>query len=248
MPSLPRDWNAFDTRLKTWVPPQGPFEPSAAWTLRYARHGLVPQPGGKPGGTGVGSLTLTHTPAEGARRLRAVETVAAGFSSPTYTADLACADNALLTPQRWTFEVRWQAGQTARLRPGEIDQALSGQADGSELVFKGLRERRLPAPAHWTAFWNLFAAVPRLPFDGASVLTFDLFEELDLHKPGQRLAYIGPQAFELNGSPLSLHVFEQTGRGVLPWRWWLDDQHRVVLAAGGRRAYLLEAATKGGAA
>lgn len=60
--------------------------------------------------------------------------------------------------------------------------------------------------------------------------------------------YIGPQSITLGEKTLSLHVFEQTGHGVLPWRWWLDDQHRVLLAAGGRRAYLLTPSGKGGAA
>jgi len=248
MPSLPRDWAALHNRLEKWTPPQGAFDPVSAWTLRYARHGLIPERDGQPGGARAGSLTLTFSPSPLKRQLRAVETVTAGFSSPTYTAVMACADNDLLTPQSWTLQVGWQSGQLARMRPGEIDQTRSGRLDGKELVYKGATERRRPAPERWTALWNLFAAVQRLPFEASSTLAFDLFEELDLHKPGQRLAYIGPQSVSLGGSDRPLHVFEQTGRGVLPWRWWLDEQHRVLLAAGGRRAYLLESATKGGAA
>jgi hypothetical protein len=217
--------------------------------MSYVRHGLIPERDGAPGGTVAGSLKLAFDPASRVRQLRAVETVTAGFSSPTYTADMACLDNDLLTPQSWSLAIRWQSRPLAQMRPGEIDQKLAGRLDGSEIVYTaGARERRRPAPARWTALWNLFAAVQRLPFEASSSLSFDLFEELDLHKPGQRLAYVGPQTVVLNGAERHLHVFEQTGHGVLPWRWWLDDQHRVLLAAGGRRGYLLESAEKGGAA
>jgi hypothetical protein len=248
MPPLPRDWAALGSRLDSWTPPQGAFDPSAPWSLRYARHALVPEVNGAPGGAPAGSLALELKPAPGAALLLATEAVAAGFSSPTTAAEIECAPDALLTPRRWTLTVRWLSGKLADVRPGEIAQTRSGRVDGQEIVTRANKEHRRPAPAQWTGFWNLFAALPRLPFAAASALSFDLFDDLELHKPGQRLAYVGPQAVALGGRTLDLHVFEQTGRGVLPWRWWLDGQHRVLLAAGGRRAYLLDATAKGGAA
>jgi hypothetical protein len=238
----------LEKRLEAWTPPKGPFDPVGAWTLRYARHALIPERDGMPGGGPAGSVLIEQKPGPSALRLIATESVAAGFSSPTYTADIRCAHDALLTPQSWTLDVRWLAGRQANIKPGELDQTRGGRVEGREIVHKGAKERRRPAPERWTSLWNLFAVVPRLPFDVASALAFDLFEELDLHKPEQRLAYIGPQTVTLKGQTLALHVFEQTGRGVLPWHWWLDEQHRVVLASGGQRAYLLDATAKGGAA
>lgn len=248
MPPLPRDWDALGARLENWAPPTGAFAPAAAWSLRYARHSLIPEINGGPGGGPAGSLVIEQKPTTDGLTLLAAESVTAGFSSPTTAAEIDCARDALLTPRRWSLSVRWLSGPLADLRPGEINQTRSGRADGKDLVFRAIKERRSPAPEQWTGFWNLFAAVPHLPFEAASVLSFDLFEDLELHKPGQRLAYIGPQSVALGGRALGLHVFEQTGRGVLPWRWWLDGQHRVLLAAGGRRAYLLNAPQKGGAA
>lgn len=248
MPTLPRDWAALGARLDPWTPPTGAFDPAGMWSLRYVRHALIPERDGGPGGGPAGALVIAQKPASEGWLLQATETVAAGFSSPTTAAEIACSRDALLTPQRWSLSVGWLSGQQANIRPGELNQKRSGRADGKELVFQASKEHRRPAPAQWTGFWNLFAAVPRLPFDATSVLSFDLFEDLELQKPGQRLAYVGPQSVTLGSRMLGLHVFEQTGRGVLPWRWWLDDQHRVLLAAGGRRAYLLDAAAKGGAA
>lgn len=249
MSTQPRDWSALGKRLEKWTPPKGAFDPAAAWSLRYVRHALIPLPdGGGPSGAAAGSLSITLKPTGDALALSATESVQAGFTLMTTEADISCLKDTLLTPQRWSLRVSWQAGAPATVRPGELDQARSGHVDGKMIVFKGVREHPRPAPERWTTLWNLFAVVPRLAFDAASVLTFDLFEELELHKPGQRVAYIGPQAVTLNGQTLDLHVFEQTGHGMLPWRWWLDDQHRVLLAAGGRRAYLLAASGQGGAA
>ena len=248
MTPLPRDWSVLGDRLVGWAPPAGAFAPNGAWSLRYARHALIPELDGTPGrGAQSGSLLLEQKPEPETIRLRATETVSTGYSTPTTMANIVCAKDALLTPRSWSLSVRWQTAAPGKVNPGELDQERSGRVEGADLVFKAKKEHRRPAPEHWTSFWNLFAALPHLPFETSSVLTFDLFEDLELFKPGQRLAYIGPQTVTLGEKALNLHVFEQTGHGTLPWRWWLDDQHRVLLAAGGRRAYLLDSNGKGGA-
>jgi len=244
----PRDWAALGGRLSAWIPPDGAFDPAGAWSLRYARHALIPELDGTPGrGALSGELLIEQNPAQDVIRLRATETVTTGFSTPTTVAEMSCAKDALLTPLRWALTIRWQTSAPGTVNSGELDQERSGRVEGHDLVFKATKEHRRPAPERWTAFWTLFAAVQRLPFENRSVLTFDLLEDLELFKGGHRLAYIGPQAVTLGEKTLSLHVFEQTGHGVLPWRWWLDDRHRVLLAAGGRRAYLLGTSVKGGA-
>lgn len=248
MTASPRDWAALGPRLDRWTPPQGTFDPAAAWSLRYVRHALIPDPSGAYGGGPAGSLALDVKPDANAVALRAAEAVQAGFTIMTTEAEVICAPDALLTPRTWTLKVGWKAGPLSGMATDGMPQTRTGRADGKGLVFQANKERRAPAPAQWTGFWNLFAALPRLPFDAKSVLTFDLFEDLELHKPTQRLAYVGQQAVALSGRTFDLHVFEQTGCGVLPWRWWLDGQHRVLLAAGGRRAYLLDSTPKGGVA
>ena len=259
MTSMPRDWSVLGERLNAWTPPQGAFDLAGAWSLRYARHALIPELDGTPGrGAQSGTLIIEQNPKNATLAhavsgdeellLRATETVSTSFSTPTTVAEIACSKDALLTPRRWSLNIRWQTSAPGNVMAGELDQERSGRVEGKDLIFKANKEHRRPAPERWTSFWNLFAAVQRLPFDAASALTFDLFDEMELHKPGHRLTYIGPQSVTLGGKAMNLQVFEQTGRGVLPWRWWLDSQHRVLLSAGGRRAYLLDPNSKGGVA
>jgi len=249
MKTLPRDWAALGARVNKWAPPEGAFDPDGAWTQEFTRHSLIPSPDGAAGGGIAGALSARRIPADSAGRLEIVESVVTGFATLTTKADIGCGPAPLLTPRRWRLDIRWETRDPGRAEAGEMDQQRTGRVEGSEIVVTGTKERRIPAPARWTSSWSLFAAVPLLPFETGAALEFDLMEDLELSKPGLRFVYIGRHEVPLAGRTLNLHVFEQTGRGVMPWRWWLDDAHRILLAAGGRRAYLAGApATKGGAA
>lgn len=245
MSGRPRDWAALGARLDKWKPPAGPFEPAGAWTIEYSRQALIPGNDGTPRGGRSGSLTVRHTAGAGGPRLNVVETIAVGEDEMTTEADIVCGAGPLLTPQSWSLRVRWKTKRPAVV--GELDQDRSGRVDGKEIVFVGTRERRMPAPARWTSSWSLFAAIPALPFAAPAAAEFAMLEDLDLLKAGQRVDYVGEHAVEADGRSLKLHVFEQTGRGILPWRWWLDSHHRVLLAAGGHRAYLISRVVRGGA-
>lgn len=60
--------------------------------------------------------------------------------------------------------------------------------------------------------------------------TFDLLQDLSLFKPGQSLVYDGatPVALE-DGTSLKLQTYAQTGQGVLPIHYLLDEQRRPQL-------------------
>ena len=243
----PRDWIALGTRLKNWSPPENAFDPSGKWNLVYDRHFLIPQRDGKPGGTHGGFLRLNFTPQAQFSQLQVVEKEKTGFTTLITRAHIKCAKDTLTTPQRWSLNCIWENPQKV-VDNKEMDQQLSGHVDAKEIVYKGSKERRIPAPASWTSFWNLFAAIQLIPFKADNPLMFDMFESFDLHKAGQRLMYAGKHKVSLNKRELDLHVFEQTGRGIMPWHWWLDDNHRILLAAGNRRAYLLNQSGNGGKA
>jgi len=43
---------------------------------------------------------------------------------------------------------------------------------------------------------------------------------------------------------MRLHSFEQTGDGILPYSYWLDDQHRLLAAVGGVRTFIWDPTVK----
>jgi hypothetical protein len=242
--TLPRDWSVLADRMAGWLPPEGPFAPAGAWKLSYERHALVPEPGGKTAGGQAGGLVIAYAPDASGPRVHVTEAVVTGATTVTTTAAYQCAADQLLTPTRWDLDIRWES-RMPRVPVAGLDQKRSGRVEGGEIVCAAAKERRRTAPRNWTADWLLFAVLPRLPFAAGATLDFDLFEEGELHKPDQKLAYAGAHAVEVGGKNIQLHVFEQFGRGVTPTRWWLDAQHRVVLAASERRLYLLGPRAKG---
>jgi len=245
--TLPRDWSVLADRLAGWVPSEGPFEPAGAWKLAYERHAIIPVPSGRPAGGPAGSLMIAIAPDAGGPRVQVTEAIVTGATTVTTTADYQCTADPLLTPHSWNLDIRWESRMPLVPVAG-LDQKRSGRVEGRELVFAAAKERRRPAPQRWTAAWLLFAVLPRLPFAVGPALDFDLFEEGELHKPEQKIAYAGEQTVALGGRKIGLHVFEQFGRGVLPTRWWLDEQHRVVLAASERHLHLLGSRAQGATA
>jgi len=155
-------------------------------------------------------------------------------------ATVTCAAETLSTPRRWRIECSLladdypipnaQAAQRGEERDGLIRrQALVGGKPSG-------RMRSFPAPARFTAGWCLFDALQRLPGDDARVDDFDLLEDLQVVKSGQRLAFRQTTALDWAGRQVLLHGFEQLGSGLLPYTWWLDDARRVVAAVGGMKA------------
>ena len=65
-----------------------------------------------------------------------------------------------------------------------------------------------------------------------------MLEDLDLFKPEQSLRPVGAVTLELGGRQVRLHGFRQIGRGILPTHYWLDDEHRLIAAAGALRAFI----------
>jgi hypothetical protein len=208
--------------LARWRPPAGPFRPEGAWEHAYAVLRLTPERGEKgEHPQPYGTLLLKRRPAEGGRFQLEVDLdirtrARAGMRT---RASIACAAGRLATLQAW--ELR-------------SDTVEAGRAVAALTVSK-----TATVPRPFTSNWSLMEAVQRLPFD-APALEFDMFEDLDLYKPRQTLHPVAAVEVECAGKRVRLHGFRQTGRGILPTHYWLDDEHRLIAAAGSLRAFLWE--------
>jgi len=66
--------------------------------------------------------------------------------------------------------------------------------------------------------------------NSASDAVFDLLQDLSLFKPNQALVHDGVTPVELgNGRTIELQTYAQTGQGVLPIHYLLDEQRRPQL-------------------
>jgi hypothetical protein len=162
----------------------------------------------------------------------------------TIHAEVQCRNDALASPVSWTLKSALT--DTEGKPASDLDFEEQVTVDGSTLrVQSAGRTLSRPGSEHLTSDWPLFDAVQRLPLKESPPLRFDLLEGLSLLKRGHRLWYHGVETVEIGGVSRRLHVFHQTGRGILPYEYWLDEQHRLLVVVTGPRAYILGA--KGGA-
>jgi flagellar biosynthesis GTPase FlhF len=71
-------------------------------------------------------------------------------------------------------------------------------------------------------------AVQRLPFATPKTGAFDVLEEMELLRPGHKLHFAGDRRFH------------HTGPGLLPYEYWLAEDHRLLKRAGTVDAVLLD--------
>ena len=215
------------------------FDPGGAWTHTYTIwtcHGYRAS-----GNKVVGSLRVTRTP--GPPPTLAVEQAIANDQGNLHRieATVACAGDRLSSPLHWQLESIYTGPDGTVVADLCTNESVRHTAGGLALT-TGERtvQRTVPTPA--TADWCLFDAVQRLPFAAASDLTFCMLEGLSLRKDGQRLAYRGAQEVAIGGRTRTLHRFRQLGHGVLPYDYWLDDAHRLLMVITHSRAYILDPA------
>jgi hypothetical protein len=153
---------------------------------------------------------------------------------------IQCADNALSTPQSWEIESEILSSD---LQPIEVTRVREdAKVKGGKLSITAAgRSLNREIPAVFTSNWSLFDAVQRLPGKEAPTLEFALLEDLDLLKQRQRLSYWQSTGIDIGvdgGDSLQLTGYQQIGAGILPYQYWVDDQHRLLFAISGIRAYI----------
>jgi len=73
-------------------------------------------------------------------------------------------------------------------------------------------------------------------------VTFDLLQDLSLFKPNQSLTYDGVTPVKLrDGKTVMLKTYAQTGQGILPTHYLLDDQGRPQLITSSILSWALSA-------
>ncbi|NQT86503.1 hypothetical protein HQ560_07035 [bacterium] len=202
--------------LKALPPPDPKFDPKGTWTHTYRIWTCY----GYTSGRTDGSLRLTRKP-----------------GSLTVRQTMRNADNvvniieATIHPRKdRAFDVPecWGGKSTFTDTKGKLVPELTR----SDSV------RRPPYDV--TTDWSLFSTVQQLPFEELAPRRFDVYEGLTLLKRDHRLGYHGAETAKIGSASHRLHVFHQIGRGTLPYEYWVDEGHRLLVVVTGPRAYILD--------
>jgi len=186
----------------------------------------------------MGELRIERTRRQTGQRLVIRQTLRnSGGKVHTIRATVSCGLDLLARPVSWTLTSEF-SGEHMTGR-GSLQVTHAGGIEGNtwrDTVGGTTFERKLAGPL--TADWCLFEAVQRMDFRARPPETFDVLEGLSVLKTAHRLDYRPKEAVTWGPEKIALHRFAQTGRGVYPYEYWLDDRHRLLLVTTGPRTYI----------
>jgi hypothetical protein len=223
--------------LGDFPPPPGDFSLSGDWTHHYrilTCHGYT-----NDGNDNNGMLTIK-------RSVDKVEDVIKFDITQKIVNDEAivniieahviCVPDILSSPSSWEITSRFIASD-GKPAP-QLTTQQSVQISGSNMLIKTAGKtikRKVKTPV--TSDWTLFDAIQRdALFNRLMPASFTMLEGLSLIKPNQQISH--PSRTSLDDT--TLFRYSQTGDGILPYDYWLDERHRLVLAVTGARAYILD--------
>ena len=222
-PITPNTLVELDAVTKLLLTP-GNFNPTGNWINTYriwTCHGYR-----ESGNDNVGFLRIERVGSSGETFLLNIhqEVVQTDAIINIIDGTIKCRNNQLASLVQWKLQSRF------------ID------ADGKNIpkLLSNNNDKGAKRTERATSDFCLFEAVQRLAYEKNISLSFDLLEGMSLKKSGHRLSYNGITPLRMNGRDILLHSFVQTGSGILPYEYWLDDRHRLLAVISMNKAYILD--------
>ena len=143
-------------------------------------------------------------------------------------AEIACNTDALHSIRSWRLKSH-EVGRDGRVDPLS-KLAENGRCENGKIHIESARDHCDRTARHPVVTqWHVPALLTRST-DRNLRLTFDLLRDASLLKPNQLLTYDGQVKVPVKGGrTLVLESYAQTGEGILPTHYLLDDQRRVQL-------------------
>jgi len=156
-------------------------------------------------------------------------------------AEVKCLHNPTASPVSWQLNSRFMDPHGKTKGELTVEEKVTYKSGDMLEVKTGGKVfvRKVKSPL--AADWGLFSLVQELPYrQEESKREFHLLEGLSLLKEDHRLSFQGVHDVKIGDQEMPLNLFEQIGRGVLPYEYWLDDQHRLLMVVTMSRVYLLD--------
>ncbi len=87
----------------------------------------------------------------------------------------------------------------------------------------------LKIPSRTIPSFNLWAIIPKLPFERKGTFKFNLFDETKLYvRKKQTVNYLGFTKLSINGEQMKLHKFVHNGKGMKPAYYWVNSDRELI--------------------
>jgi hypothetical protein len=156
---------------------------------------------------------------------------------------LGAGESPLSTPRQWSFRAQVFDEDGQPIPEALLERNVDVRNGKMHVTTDKDRPRDYPLAGPYTVNWALFDAVGRLPREPFEPIRFTLVDHFDQVKPENKLVFRRAIDTPIADKTVRLYGFDQTGRGVMPWTYWVDQQGRVVVAISGLETYMLESAS-----
>jgi hypothetical protein len=216
--------------LPRFTPATGSALDYSSYRLTYeiVHWGGVDPKTGKSTNNVPGSLKIERSKRDGDVHYGVIQQTRFGGLGNIIEAQITCAADDLNTLKSWRIRTYSRNASGEKVPLSEMDE--TGENRGGEILIKGAEHHYNFVASHPVlSRWTLIDFLLRHTAKAAS-LTFDFLQDLSLFKPNQELNFDGTVEVTVeNEHKVRLNSYVQTGQGVLPVHYLLDEQNRPQL-------------------
>lgn len=226
--------------LKRFLPAEAPLRKNETYSLTYDIIGWwFPGRQGTFANSVLGQVAIERIAADDGVVYEVNQRTRKGGLDNFLEARIVCNAGDLNSLARWTLS-SYSKSVKGELDPlSKLDEM--GRCDEGRIRIESGDHKygfvaRNPVVTQWTVLDFLMRKA-----NSASDAAFDLLQDLSLFKPNQALAYDGVTVVELRGDrTIELQTYAQTGQGVLPIHYLLDERRRPQLVTNGMLSWALQ--------
>jgi len=176
----------------------------------------------------VGKIDIACTKSSDRIVYEVAQSTKVGGVDNVMEAEIACNTDALHSIRSWRLKSH-EVGPDGQIDPLS-KLAERGRCENGKIRIESDRDHCGRLASHCVVTqWHVPGLLTRSA-DRSLRLTFDLLRDASLLKPNQRLTYDGRVQVPVKGGrTLALDSYAQTGEGILPTHYLLDDKRRVQL-------------------
>lgn len=233
--------------LSRFIPAQTPLGKGRQYTLTYdiVHWNWVRGQHGTFANSVVGRVAINRKNTNGRVMYDIEQRMRIGGVDNFLEAVITCDADDLNSLRKWTLHSHHTTIRGGREPLSELDE--KGRCDGGRIQIESGNYKygfnaKNPVVTQWTVLDFLVQKA-----NPALNVTFDLLQDLSLFKPNQSLIYDGITPVKLrDGKTVTLQTYAQTGQGILPTHYLLDDQGRPQLITSSILSWALSGQTSAG--
>lgn len=154
-------------------------------------------------------------------------------------AQVLCAKDTLATPIQWQVKSEFYDPNGKAVQDLRTEQ--QGRIMGNTISIETNEKTQTYENARpITGDWCLLEAVQRMPWKDSTRFKMNILKEMALLQKDHQIVCDEKKTFIIGDKPIELYHFQQLGRGMLPYDYWLDSHHRLHVFTALSVAYILD--------